>query len=358
MAAHVQTTNASSSKLTDDLEKRPTSSTRFSKRACLEVRENYIRNTVNKWFGPLELLDHTARAGQHAHHEAVLQTLLRLHRLSFGFVPAKELMPVPEQDVLSAIRILNRIAITLKSPATAIVSYCEARGMREKNPRTNRLDPLQLRHLLCFHKDMSPAELYTFDIQSLKSACEQNDHRAIEAWFEIIANKKTSLPRDTPQFLRQLSTDLWNAGHRDYLKTFATKLAVLDSALFDTLGWENTRLFYATFKRIQGSECQPASVFLDDEDIAVAIAQYEYLGDFDQAIHFRGLSTTRDPQALRRLESMIIGVAKEQSSRIRGATASPFGMLSSTLMPKPVPHQPAAASALRIISRKNVFAII
>ena len=312
-----------------------------------ESRENSIRNAANKWFGPLEMLDPIARAGERERHECILQSLLRLHRLSCNLVPEAQRLPVQEQDVFSAILVLNRIAITVKSPAAAIVGYCEARAVREQNLRFNQLDPLQLRHLLAFHQDIPHEELNALDIQTLRSACEKSDKTSIQLWFENIAKRKDDLPKGAPQFLRQLVVDLWNEGHHDFLDTFATELAVFDSAMFDVLGWENSRLFLAVFKRLHGKDCRPASVFIDKEEIDTAIELYKQLADPDQVIHFRALATIFEAKSLRRLEHTIISAAKENGTRIRSARPSPLAQKMSVQYPTP-------AEITAIFARKNL----
>jgi len=327
MLTHLQLNHASS-----NLSTRPTGARKESsgdqdggnRLSSIESRENCIRNAVKKWFGPLEMLDPKARATERERQDAFLHTLFRLHRLSCNLVPESQRLPVTEQDVFSAILILNRIAITVKCPTAAIVGYCESRAVREKNPRLNQLDPLQLRHLLAFHQDIPHEELTTLDIQTLKTACEKSATNDIHLWFETVAKRKHTLPMGAPQFLRQLLNDLWTAGHHDFLDTFATELTVLDAAMFESLGWENSRLFLAIFKRLHGSDCRPASHYIDAEEITAAIEMYKLLGDTNQVIHFRALSTTFEAATLRRLEHTIIAASKEKGSRISVVRPSPL----------------------------------
>lgn len=300
----------------------------------LESRENTLRNTIKKWFGPVDTLDPQARKAEHNRQEVILQTLLRLHRLSCNLVPESIRIPLQEQDVFTAIVLLNRITVSLGSPYAAILCYCEARAVREKNLRVNQIDPLQLRHLLTFHQDIPHEELNTLDIQRLREACEKAESTAILAWFETISKRKTVLPKDAPQFLRQLAYDLWNAGHENFLETYAKELAVLDTALFDALGWENTRLFFALFKRLQGTACRSAAAFLTEADIAIAIEQTKQLGYNDETIHFRMLSTTYDAAAFRRLEATILSASRENGSRIRKTeTTSPLERKKAVALP-------------------------
>jgi len=308
----------------------------------LQSRENTLRNAVKKWFGPVETLDPKARAAELNHQDLILQSLIKLHRLSCNLVPESIRIPLQEQDVFTGIILLNRITLTLGSPYAAILCYCEARAVREKNIRVNQIDPLQLRHLLCFHQDIPHEELNSLDIQRLRTACEKSESTNIIAWFENISKRKAVLPKDTPQYLRQLAYDLWNAGHEIFLEIYAKELAVLDVTLLQSLGWENSRLFFALFKRLHGTGCRSAAVFLNETDLALAIEQSKQLGNSEETVHFRALSTTYDAPTFRRLEATILAASKENGTRVRKntETTSPLERKKSVALP-PVYGTPA-----------------
>ena len=288
--------------------------------------EETIRNAVSKWFGPLVISDTSARAGKNEHHESILETLLRLHAVSCSLVATEQRLALPEQDVLATIQILNYVAVTLNCTPKVIASRCAIRSLREQNLRANQLDPLQLRHLLTFHPDTKTAGQNSCDFGSLKLACEKTNFPGIHTWFETTARTKTSLPKDTPQLLRQLAIDLWSNGHRDFFETFVTELAVLDAKMFDVAGWENTRQFFAIYKRLNGMSCHFAASFLKPEDIALAIELYKQLGDPEQTAHFQELATSYDAPAFRHFELAILAAAKETGSRnpFETSSASPF----------------------------------
>ncbi|MBK9990640.1 MAG: hypothetical protein IPP19_07915 [Verrucomicrobia bacterium] len=349
MPAYIQPSHANTTKASptfSSLEESDAAHISFGSAKSIEYRESAIRNAVKKWFGPLELFEPKARAEERARHEAVLLTLLRLHRVSCNLVAEEQRIPVTESDIHAAIVVLNRIAITVKSPLTAIISFCEARAVREKNPRANQLDPLQLRHLLSFHQDIPHEELNAIDIQNLRAACEKGSTEEIQFWFETITRHAHALPMGAPQFLRQFAVDLWNAGHSEFLQPYATELSVIDSAMFGSLGWENSRLFFSIFKRIHGSACRAASAYLDREDIDNAIEIYRQLGDNDQVVHFRALSTAFDPKELRRLERTILAASKEGGSRVRKALPSPVTLKKSV-------HFPTGPDISRIFELKH-----
>ncbi|MFT3783060.1 MAG: hypothetical protein QM790_13715 [Nibricoccus sp.] len=320
--------------------------------SSLESRENTLRNAVKKWFGPIEAVDSSVRETERTRHDVVLQSLLRLHRLSCNLVPEHLRLPLQESDIFAAIILLNRIAITLRSPAAAVLCYCEARAIREQNVRVNQLDPLQLRHLLTFHQDIPHEEMTTMEIEALRVACEKPDATAIQTWFENVFKKKEFLPKDATQYLRQMATDLWNAGHSEFLDTFATELAVLDAAMFDALGWENTRLYFVLLKRMHGPACRAVSAFLNDEDFPLLMELSKQVNDNNQTVHFRALSTTYDAAAYRRLKTTILAAAKENGSRIRPAsTESPLAK-KKAVKPPPVYGTPEffARNAARQLS--------
>lgn len=314
----------------------------YSSPRSLQSRENTLRNAAKKWFGAVEIIDPKARAAEINRQEVILQCLLRLHRLSCNIVTEAGRIPLNEQDVFTAIILLNRITITLGSPHAAVLCYCEARAVREKNIRFNQIDPLQLRHLLTFHQDIPHEELNALDIQRLRTACENSESTSIISWFEAIAKRKTSLPKDAPQFLRHLAYDLWNSGHENFLSTYARELAVLDTALLHGLGWENTRLYLVLLKRLLGSTCRSADAYLTESDIAVAIEQSKQLGQSDETVHFRMLSTVYDAAAFRRLETAILSAAGENGSRLprNSETHSPIAR-KNAVTPPPVYGTPA-----------------
>jgi len=301
--------------------------------------EETIRHAVSKWFGPLVASDTSARAGKNEHHETILETLLRLHAVSCSLVATEQRLPLPEQDVSATVQILNYIAVTLHCSPKVIASRCAIRSLREHNLLANQLDPLQLRHLFTFHPDNRTAGKDICDFEALTRACKKTDFPAIHAWFETTNRAKKTLPKDTPQLLRQMAVDLWNDGHRDFFETFVTELAVLDASMFDIPGWENTRQFFAIFKRVHGTACHFAASFLKPEDIALAIELYQQLGDRVQSAHFQKLASTYDAPAFRHFESTILAAAKEDGSHnpFETTSASPF----ATQHPFEVPRSKA-----------------
>lgn len=299
--------------------------------------EETIHHAMSKWFGPLVATDTSARAGKNEHHEDILETLLRLHAVSCSLVSTEQRLPLPEQDVLATIQTLNYIAVTLHCPPKVIASRCAVRSLREQNLRANQLDPLQLRHLLTFHPDVRTAGQNACDFETLKLACEKTDFPTIHAWFETTARTKTTLAKDTPQLLRQMAIDLWDNGHRDFFETFVTELAVLDAKMFDLAGWENTRQFFAIFKRVHGAACRFAASFFKPEDIALALELYKQLGDPVQTAHFHELASAYDAPAFRHFEFTILAAAKETGSRnpFETTSASPFASQHPFEAPSP-----------------------
>jgi len=326
MSVPVQPASTSNGKTSTSPEGIPNLTAALEAKKSFATGEETIRNAVSKWFGPLVTSDTTARAGKNEHHETILETLLRLHAVSCSLVAVEQRLLLSEQDVSATIQILNYIAVTLNCSPKVIASRCAIRSLREQNLRANQLDPLQLRHLLTFHPDIRTAGKDICDFEALKFACERTDFSTIHTWFETTVRTKTILAKDTPQLLRQMAVDLWAEGHRDFFETFVTELAVLDASMFDLPGWENTRQFFAIFKRVHGTACHFAASFLKPEDIALAIELYQQLGDPVQAVHFQELARTYDVPAFRRFEFAILVAAKEPGSRnpFETTSASPF----------------------------------
>ncbi len=294
--------------------------------------EQTIRNTVIQWYGPPATSETAGRTGRNEHHETILESLLRLHAVSCSLVSRNQRLPLPEQDVLAAIQTLNHIEATLHCPPRVIASRCAIRTLREPRFKDKQLDPLQLRHLLTFHPDAGATESRDSDFAALRSACKSPDKHAIHAWFETVGRNKSSLPKDLPQLLRQLATELWHEGHHDFFDVFATDLAVLDARMFGLSGWENTRQYFSIFKRVNGDECGFASSFLKPEEIHLAISLYEELGDKRQAEHFRKLAQVYDEASFRHFEGHVLAAARESTSRppFETASASPFALTGIT----------------------------
>jgi hypothetical protein len=311
-------------------------------------RENFVRNVAKKWFGKGDAYDASGRGILSSRHEEVVQALCRLHRLSCNLVTESKRIPIQEYDVFAAIVVLNRISVTLRSPLSAVIAYCEARSIREQGMIENQLDPLQLRHLLTFHEDIPHEEMNALEIHMLKAACETADKIGIQRWFENIARRKATLPKDAPQFLRQMAADLWSEGKKAFLDVYATELAILDATLLEEMGWENTRLFSALFKRLQGSGCKVMGDFMNAAEITIAMEQYRQLDDAETVVHFRALSTTFEATRLRRLESTILSAPREGGSRIKTEVEI------SPVAKKKMVTMPPAFSSPEYYSQKNL----
>jgi hypothetical protein len=306
-----------------------------------EARENTIRAMLKKWFGPLEILEPVARRLEIAHREACLGALLRLHRLGWNLVSEKHRTLFPEEDVQTALMILNRLVLTFKCPLEEIVDYCETHIVRETNLRALQMDPLQLRHLLTFHQEIPHRELNAGEIHQLRTACENNDEKAVRDWFSAIARKKEVLPRDTAQYLRHLLHELLIAGHKS-LDLLATELCVLEVRMLDVIGWENGRQFFSLVKRIHGTACTSLKPFLDYADIGIALRLYRHLKMPDEVLHFRALMTAFEANDLNRLESIVQSTARERNARA-AATAAPFSATQTASPMQPKPTRPSLA---------------
>jgi hypothetical protein len=271
--------------------------------------EAAIRGVFNRWCGSGQFLDQKARARESAERDEMLNALCRLYAISRSSTLASKERKVRAGDVERVITCFRRLALMWGVRPGEIATYCETQATGDNNVLAHTSDPLQLRYILTFHKDVSGEQLTSRDIQQLRSACEAGDQAAMRMWFDVVGAKRDKLPKDATQALRFLLLQLWNAGIGD-LETFAYELAVLDARMFESLGWENTRMFCALLKRIGGGKYSAFGAYITDEDIDEALALHQELGNQEQYAHFRALLTVYDTKLVRDLERAVFSSAK------------------------------------------------
>jgi hypothetical protein len=271
--------------------------------------EAAIRGVFNRWCGSGQFLDENARARETAERDELLNALCRLYAISRAHTPASKERKVRAGDVERVITCFRRLALMWGVRPGEVAMYCETHAAGDDNILAHTSDPLQLRYILTFHKDVPGAQLTAHDIQELRNACETSDQAAMRRWFDVVGAKRDVLPRDTPQALRFLLLQLWNAGAGD-LETLAYELAVLDARMFESLGWENTRMFCALLKRIGGGKYSAFGAYITDEDIDEALELHQELGNQEQVAHFRALLTVYDTKLVRDLERAVFSSAK------------------------------------------------
>ncbi|ATC63610.1 hypothetical protein CMV30_06395 [Nibricoccus aquaticus] len=271
--------------------------------------EGAIRVVFNRWCGPVQFLDQDARMREQAERDELYQALCRLIAISRLHTAGISDRKVRAGDVERVITCFRRLALMWKVRPSEIASYCETRAANDDNVLAHIADPLQLRYILTFHTDVPGAVVTAGDLARLRGSCVAGDQQGMRAWFDEMGEKKDVLPKDTPQALRYLLLQLWNAGVGD-LETLAYELAVLDTRMFDAMGWENTRMFCALLKRIGGGRYPAFGAYISDEDIDEALELHQELGNLEQVAHFRALLTVYETKLVRDLERAVFSSAK------------------------------------------------
>jgi hypothetical protein len=274
-----------------------------------QADEAAIRAVFNRWCGPVQFLDQEARRRELAERDELFQALCRLMAISRLHTAGVSERKVRTGDVERVITCFRRLALMWKVRPSEIAAYCETRAANDDNVPAHIADPLQLRYILTFHTDVPGAMVTADDLARLSDACLAGDQQAMRAWFDAVGEKKDALPKDTPQALRYLLLQLWNAGAGD-LETLAYELAVLDTRMFDAMGWENTRMFCALLKRIGGGRYPAFGAYITDEDIDEALELHQELGNQEQIAHFRALLTVYETKLVRDLERAVFSSAK------------------------------------------------
>ncbi len=271
--------------------------------------EGAIRVVFNRWCGPVQFLDQEARMREQAERDELYQALCRLMAISRLHTLGVSERKVRAGDVERVITCFRRLALMWKVRPSEIAAYCETRAANDDNVLAHIADPLQLRYILTFHTEVPGAMITVSELGQLRDACVAGDQRAMRMWFDAIGEKKDLLPKDTPQALRFLLLQLWNAGAGD-LETLAYELAVLDTRMFDAMGWENSRMFCALLKRIGGGRYPAFGAYITDEDIDEALELHQELGKQEQVAHFRALLTVYETKLVRDLERAVVSSAK------------------------------------------------
>jgi hypothetical protein len=271
--------------------------------------EAAIRVVFNRWSGPVQNLDQQARVREQAERAESLQALCRLlaiSRLHTGGLSDRNVRVVDVERVITSFR---RLALMGNVRPSEIASYCETRAANDDNVEAHLADPLELRYVLTFHTHATGAMVVGESLARLRASCVGCDQQAMRAWFDAVGERKDALPKDTPRALRYLLLQLWNEGAGD-LETLAYELAVLDTRMFETMGWENSRMFCALLRRIGGGSVPAFGAYLTDEDIDEALELHQELGNREHVTHFRALLTIYETKLVRDLERAVFSSAK------------------------------------------------
>jgi hypothetical protein len=279
------------------------------------VREDLavIRSVFNKRHDPLDGFDLSFKQRQIAEREVLLQTVCELYLVGRQHVPANLIKPIRAEDVERAFAALRRLALTGRVSLPDLAAYCVRMAAEATHTYEGAVDPFQLRHILCYSPDRGEKLSDILDVEALKSGCRSKE--AIRAWFNLLGQNKSQLPRSTPQLLRQFVLEIWADDAVDFA-TLAFELAVLDVRLNGQIGWENARGFFALLSRIAGSDRAALAAYLTDEDLDEALLVREALGDKAQAAFFRSLLAAFDTKAVRALEKAVFKEADLREGKV------------------------------------------
>jgi len=273
-----------------------------------------IRAVLNRWLGPVQVLDSSALKRELAERERLGQIISRLHQIGSELMPKTLRKRASNSEIERVATILRRLSLIRSVSADTLVAHCAHRAEADVDFRLHVADPFQLRHLLTFHDDVPHEELNALAIYRLDRAVECRDAATIENWFQETGRKRHFLPKDTPSFLKSRLLQHWSNGRRD-LESFAFEQAVLDVRIFGVIGWENTRTFYSLLKRLGGDSSACFDAYLSRDEIDEALAFHRTVRDERQQEHFRHLSARHDPAALLHLEQTIFSAAQERENQ-------------------------------------------
>ncbi|MGC4074754.1 MAG: hypothetical protein QM760_20075 [Nibricoccus sp.] len=280
-----------------------------------------IRAALNRWAGPVQRLDIEGKKRELADREELMTALLRLYALSRASIP-KGIAPVIRAvDVERVLSCFRRLSLMGGATPSAIVDYCERAAADDDNHAAYRADPLMLRYVLTFHQAQTQVWFAANDEARLVYVCERADLAGIRAWFERVSANKEEMPKDCCQYLRLMLLRLWNRRMGD-METLAFEQAVLEVRLFETMGWENTRMFCALLRRIGGGNLPAFGAYLSSEDIEEALVLHESLSDSEQCTHFRALATVHDRRLLGELERAVFANAAHFDTAAIAASAA------------------------------------
>jgi hypothetical protein len=273
-----------------------------------DVEQLTIRAAFNRWSGPAQRLDSEGKKEELAEREEAIAALFRLRAISQGNNATGSVRPVQALDVERVLSCFRRLTLFGKVTPAEIVSYCDKMAAEDNNENAHRADPLSLRYVLTYHQESTRTWFAEHGIERLRYVCERADLAGIRSWFETVTAKTEKLPKDSCQYLRHLLLQFWNRRMGD-LETLAFEQAVLEVRLLSSVGWENTRMFYALLRKIGGGDRTAFGAYLNSDDIKEALALHETLGLADQCAHFRALAAVHDEQLVDQLEHAIIANA-------------------------------------------------
>lgn len=274
----------------------------------LRKDEATIRQVFNARYRAIDVFDPAAREVEIAKRTELLCAIYRLYGTSRNLTPPELRRELQSFEVEALMSVLQRLLFAGFRSLESLVDHCEQCAAADDDLLAHVMDPLLLRYLLTLSTPGLEHSIANLPLEPLEKACRVCDRSAIRAWFQRLLADSASVPLDAPQRLRALLFELWRAGVGD-LGMLAHEIAVVDVALFDEMGWENTRLFCAQLRRITGPRSEALDAFLSDEDIDGALTAAEELRQEELVAHFRRLATRYDTKLHRDVRRSIFVTA-------------------------------------------------
>jgi hypothetical protein len=267
-----------------------------------------LRAAFNRWAGSVQRLDTEGKKLEQQEREATLDALTRLLAISQQSHATGQARPVTVPDVDRVLTCFRRLTLLGSVTPSAIADYCEKTAADDDNLFARRADPLSLRYVLTYHQEPTRAWFAAQNMDRLRYVCERADLAGIRAWFAAATADKDALPKESGQYLRSWLLRFWNRRMGD-LETLAFEQAVLEVRLFNTIGWENTRMFCALLRKIGGGDRTAFGAYLTKDDIAEALLWHEALGQSAHCAHLRALAGVHDTQLVEQLEQTVQATA-------------------------------------------------
>ena len=166
-----------------------------------------------------------------------------------------------------------------------------------------KVDPFGLRHLLSCgqpaESQMSPAE-----VASLQRAVHENRAKEIHDTVTRLALQGRTLVPDVTGRLRRLLLECACLQAKG-TAVLAFELAVLDVRLFDEIGWETSRTFFALLAAIEPACLPQFTEYLHIQEIDAAHAQAKKLDEKLHAAHLDLLRKGWTPTALNQVKARV-----------------------------------------------------
>lgn len=267
-----------------------------------------------------------------------------LHEIADTHIPPAQRRLVQEAEIKRAIAVLRRFFLSHPGvKLEELLDHCEQATSRDRSALAHLIDPLQLRHVLTFHRGIPDAVLTAADLQALDVAVEHGLDAAVIDWFARIGLRSTSLPKATPAYLRTVFARACRPGvSGSLLEILSFESAVLNMRVQGVLGFEDTRLFFSLLKQIASGSVPGLDRYLEAGETNHAVVQHRTVGNTWAADYFKVIAAEFDHTALATLEQRVIHTAAQRAAAQPRPDPSP-----ATAAEPAAPEPPIAPGAKR-----------